>query len=129
MDNERLRVLAVDDDATSRVLFGAIAKRYDLQITVVCDCDDALSALTTTQFDVLLMDWQLPNMNGMECVRLLRKDESSVGKDIPIIAVTAHALDGHREQCLEAGCNDYLSKPFKADELNATIRRWASRSA
>ena len=129
MEEKRLKVLAVDDDATSRLLFGAIANQYDLQITVVGNCDDAQSALATTDFDVVLMDWQLPSMDGMDWVRLLRKDGSSVGKDVPIIAVTAHALDGHREHCLQAGCNDYLSKPFRVEELNAKIRRWALRSS
>jgi two-component system, sensor histidine kinase and response regulator len=100
-----------------------------------------LDALTRTAYDVILMDCQMPEMDGFEATRRIRELEASSGlgtqhsalhsrppRHLPIVAVTAHAITGDRERCLTAGMDDYLSKPFVQDQLHAVLLRWLPQS-
>jgi CheY-like chemotaxis protein len=84
---------------------------------------EAVERATEADFDVILMDCQMPEMDGFEATRRIRGNESS-GRHVPIIAMTANALVGDRERCLDAGIDDYMTKPVKADTLEATPDRW-----
>jgi CheY-like chemotaxis protein len=86
---------------------------------------DALSALDEGRFDLILMDVSMPDLDGYETTRIIRRRDTASSARIPIIAMTAHALQGDRDRCLEVGMDDYISKPISAAELLEKIRRWA----
>ena len=86
---------------------------------------EAVTAAETDRFDLVLMDLQMPEMDGLEAAALIRASQRSGGRHLPIIAMTAHALEGDRERCLEAGMDGYTSKPINAEELFAAIESWA----
>jgi CheY-like chemotaxis protein len=84
---------------------------------------EALAALARVPYDLVLMDCQMPEVDGFEATRLIRHSEAGTERHIPIIALTANAMEGDRERCLEAGMDDYVSKPIRPDDLYATIDR------
>ena len=86
-------------------------------MTIANNGKEAISAVTSQQFDIVLMDVEMPEMDGLEATAAIRTWEKSRGKHVPIIAMTAHAMKSHREMCLEAGMDDYVSKPIRAQEL------------
>jgi CheY-like chemotaxis protein len=88
---------------------------------------EALAAFNPANFDLVLMDCQMPNMDGLDATRFIRMKESAIfpaHKKIPIIALTAHAMPEDRERCIAAGMNDYLPKPFDVSDLHRVIERW-----
>ncbi len=89
---------------------------------IVPDCIQAIDALKCNDFDVILLDWRMPEIDGEECTKRIK--QLSHCKHTPIIAVTALAMSGDRETCLRAGVDDYLSKPFTIDELRTLILKW-----
>ena len=114
-----LRAVVADDSPTVRALLKQILEA-DPEIQVVGLAKDGLEAVELVQAlrpDVVTMDIQMPRMNGFQATRALR----SAGHDLPIIALTAAAMDGDREQCLAAGCTNYLSKPIHRDRLLGMI--------
>jgi CheY-like chemotaxis protein len=84
---------------------------------------EALTLYEQGTFDLILMDIQMPEIDGLQATAEIRERESVTGEHIPIIALTAHAIKGDRERCLQAGMDDYLSKPIQPGELTAAIRR------
>ena len=85
------------------------------------------AALETCQFDLVLMDVQMPELSGTDATRTVRAQEQATGGHIPIIAMTAHAMKGDEERCLEAGMDDYVSKPIQVAMLHQTIARVLAR--
>jgi CheY-like chemotaxis protein len=92
-------------------------------ITLVSNGREALEALDLLPFDLVFMDVQMPEMNGTDAARAIREMEKGTGLHVPIIALTAHAMSGDRELCLEAGCDGYLSKPMQGSKLKLEIQR------
>jgi CheY-like chemotaxis protein len=93
----------------------------------VMDGVEAMSALDKGVFDLLLMDIQMPRLDGLKTTRMIRDREVETGAHLPIIAMTANAMKGDREKCIEAGMDDYISKPLNAKQLAETIHRVMTR--
>ncbi|WP_426700798.1 response regulator [Rhodanobacter sp. Col0626] len=117
------RVLLVDDDMRNLFALSKVLRGWGLQVSMAQDGYKALKVLETEQRpEVVLMDIMMPGMDGYETIRTIRKLPDFM--DLPIIAVTAKAMTGDREVCLQMGANDYLSKPIDIDKLAATLRVW-----
>jgi PAS domain S-box-containing protein len=117
-----LRVLLAEDNLLNQVLAVRILEKRGHSVTVTDTGARALAALERVQFDLVLMDVQMPEMDGVETTARIRELERSTGVHIPIIAMTAHAMKGDRERCLKAGMDGYVSKPIKAAELFRVIQ-------
>ncbi len=116
-----LRILMAEDNAINQRVGKLILQKAGYIIDLVADGNEALEAYRHHRYEVILMDCQMPTMDGFEASKLIRQ----FGDPQPtIIAVTANALVGERERCLNAGMDDYLSKPFHADQLVAVVRKW-----
>jgi signal transduction histidine kinase/ActR/RegA family two-component response regulator len=118
------RVLVAEDNPVNQIVVARALERAGCVPEIVADGRQALDALAAGAFDVILMDCQMPVLDGYEATRELRRREAPSGAHVPVIAMTAHALAGAADECLAAGMDDYLSKPLQRDELNAALRRW-----
>ncbi len=116
-----LRLLLAEDGETNRIVVQAMLKDSGYQIDVAHDGQEAVDAVSRFPYDVVLMDVYMPNMDGLEATRRIRALER--GKDIPIIALTANAMDGDREKFIDTGMTDYLPKPVKKNDLLAALAR------
>ncbi|MGA8026432.1 MAG: response regulator, partial [Bryobacteraceae bacterium] len=118
---EPLRILMAEDNLINQRVGKLILLRAGFNIDLVADGNEAFEAHRANPYHVILMDCQMPIMDGFEASRQIR----SLGEPQPaIIAVTANALVGERERCLRAGMDDYLSKPFQAEQLVAIVKKW-----
>ncbi len=116
-----LQVLLADDNVVNQKLMLSILEKRQCVVETAWTGREVLRALEKRSFDVILMDLQMPEMDGSETTAAIREKEKSTGKHVPIIAVTAHALHGDRERCLAAGMDGYISKPIIIKELFAAI--------
>lgn len=116
-----IRVLLVEDNDLNQKIVSQMLVNYGFEITVANDGLECLRLLQENHFDVILMDMQMPVMDGYETTRMIRQYEEL--QHIPVIAMTAHAMAGDREKCLVSGCTSYIAKPFKAEELAREIRK------
>ena len=119
-------VLIVEDDPVQQLFMRILCEKLGFEVDLVANGSDALRAIENCIgcYDAILMDWKMPTMDGLAATRAIRELESASGVHTPIIAVTAKSLKGDREHCLEAGMDDYLSKPFKADVFRSTLLHW-----
>ena len=127
---KRLRVLVAEDNTTNRIIAIKMLEKLGHVAEAVGNGWEAVESLRHMPYDVVLMDCQMPIMDGFEATRAIRDPGSLVrNPEIPVIALTAHALKGDRELCLEAGMDDYLSKPVSPQELAAALERWSSHGS
>lgn len=120
-------ILIVEDNPTQQKVLAYLAKHHGFDAHIVSTAGEAIAALERSeQYQLMLMDWSLPDMTGLDCTVAIRLAEKGSTRHIPIIAMTGHALEGDRERCLQAGMDDYLSKPFTANEFRAVLLRWIS---
>ena len=125
--SSKLRILLAKDSMVNQRLVAAFLEEQGHAVTAVDNGTKLLAALEARKFDLVLMDVQMPEMDGLEATARIRAMERQTGTHIPIIALTAHALKGDRGQCLEAGMDGYLAKPIRANELFDTIEAvWAA---
>ena len=124
-----LRVLVVEDDSTNCILVTNILKRNGYAVAIAKDGLEAVEKYSLDSLDLILMDVQMPNMNGLQATAAIRNLEQASGRHTPILALTAHAMDGDRERCIEAGMDDYLSKPINAKDLLSKIASLITRAA
>jgi CheY-like chemotaxis protein len=123
----QLRVLLAEDSLVNQKLAVALLERRGHLVTVANNGREALVATESQEFDLVLMDVQMPEMDGYEATRAIRMAERQSGLHLPIIAVTAHAFKGDEARCLAAGMDAYISKPISAAELYQAIQTVASR--
>ena len=116
------RILLVEDNAINRQVARELLESVGLRVSDAVNGAEAVTALDRGSYDLVLMDIQMPEMDGYEATRRIRADGRFA--DLPIIAMTAHALSGDRERCLEAGMNDHLGKPIDPPKLYSVLRRW-----
>jgi len=124
-----LNILLAEDNAVNQKLAGRLFEKRGHHVTVVCNGRDALSALEKESFDLVLMDVQMPEMDGLEAIRLLREKEKASGHRQPVVAMTALVMKGDRERCIEAGMDGYLSKPIRAHELDEVLENYLARGS
>jgi len=117
----RLKVLLAEDNAVNQLLASRILESLDHHVTVVSNGREALSAAQAGRFDLIVMDVQMPEMDGFEATAAIRKLEKATGKHIPIIAMTAHAMKGDRERCLAASMDGYVSKPIRVADVEQAV--------
>ncbi len=120
-------LLAEDNAVNQRLMIGILKKRGHF-VTTVDNGRKVLEALRSQQFDLILMDVQMPELDGLEATRAIRLAEQETEGHIPIIALTAHAMKGDRELCIEAGMDDYLTKPVEPKAVHEIIAQWTSLS-
>ncbi len=118
-----LKILLVEDNQVNQMVASSLLKKLGHQVDHAENGQRALEALEADRYDLVLMDCQMPVMDGYEATRRIRKNPN--WRDLPIIAVTANVMQGDREDCIAAGMNDYVTKPYNRDELRAAITRWA----
>jgi CheY-like chemotaxis protein len=120
-------ILVVDDHETQRMLFKLLVEHLKIAVHVVASAAEALEAVETYKFDGILMDVRMPDIDGLECAKKIRALEIISGHHIPIIAVTACCFSTDKDNCLNAGMDDYLSKPFSLVQLEEKLDLWIRR--
>jgi signal transduction histidine kinase/HPt (histidine-containing phosphotransfer) domain-containing protein len=122
-----LKILLAEDSLYNQKLAVALLQRKGHEVVVANNGAEAVGLSRSQPFDLVLMDVQMPEMDGLEATRTIREREAQTGAHVPIVAMTAQAMAGDRERCLEAGMDDYLTKPVRSAELYATIAQVVGR--
>jgi CheY-like chemotaxis protein len=123
------RILLVEDNAVNRTLAQRLLEKRDFTVTIAIDGRQAIAATENAEFDLVLMDIQMPEMDGFEATTEIRKREKLTGRRTPIVALTAHALKEDRERCLSAGMDAYVTKPIRPAELFSVMQNVLESSA
>ncbi|MBZ5632966.1 MAG: response regulator [Acidobacteriia bacterium] len=125
--NTQSRVLVAEDNVVNQALARRLLEKRGYAVSVVKDGRAAVEAVKHERFDIVLMDIQMPNMDGFEATAAIRRHEQLTGIRVPIVALTAHALKGDDERCLAAGMDAYISKPIRQEDLYVTIENMLGR--
>ena len=125
-ERARVRILVAEDNRINQqVAIGILANLGCERVDVAANGKEAITCLEHVPYDMVLMDCEMPEMDGFEATAIIRDPRSAVrNHEVPVIALTAHSVEGDREKCLEAGMNDYLDKPVMPDALAAVVDRW-----
>ena len=127
-ESQELKILVAEDNKINQKVVKGMFKKLGLMIEIVPDGAKALEAATSGQkFDLLFMDCQMPGMDGYEATTKIREYELKHGGHLPIIAMTANAMEGDKQRCLDTGMDDYIAKPLKLDTLGAMLSRWHNK--
>lgn len=127
---QQVRVLLAEDNTVNQAVAQAMLAKIGYRVTLVANGREALQALKDADFDLVLMDCEMPEMDGYEATRRIRDSRAKTrNPQIPIIAVTADAMSGDREKCLQAGMSDYIAKPVELPNLASTLTKWLKLAA
>ena len=118
----------VDDNPVNRLLAARLVEKQGHAVVSAVSGREAIESLEKQTFDLILMDVQMPDLDGFEATQVIREKERGTGNRVPIIALTAHAMEGDRNRCLAAGMDGYVSKPITAQALLAAIESALSTS-
>lgn len=128
-DKSKVKILIAEDNPTNQIVATTILKKLGYKSDAVANGLEAVNSLRKVPYDLVLMDCQMPEMDGYEATRYIRDAKSGVlNNQIPIIAMTAYAMKGDREKCLDAGMNEYISKPVQIDKLSALLDEWLGKT-
>jgi CheY-like chemotaxis protein len=127
--HKQLRVLLAEDSLVNQKLAVCLLEKWGHRVSVAANGHQAIAAVAAQPFDLVLMDVQMPELDGLEATAAIRRSEAASGRHLPIVAMTAHAMVGDRERCLAAGMDGYLAKPIRARELLAVIEQVLSGGA
>lgn len=116
-----LKILLVEDQFINQKLMKNVLEKSGYEVTAASDGESALDLLSKNKFDIILMDIQMPELNGYEVAKKFREMEKISGERTPILAMTANSLAGDREKSLDSGMDDYIAKPLNMTEINARI--------
>jgi len=122
-------ILLVDDRDSNRMVALLLLQKLGFGVDVVSSGLEAVEAALRANYQIILMDVQMPEFDGFDATRAIREAEANTGRRTPIIALTALAMDGDKERCLAAGMDDYISKPYNLQTLKETLGRWMSNTA
>jgi hypothetical protein len=120
---QSLRILVAEDNMVNQKLAVASLEKMGHQVELAATGAEALAKWRQGKFDLVLMDVQMPGMDGLEVARRIRQEERTLGTHIPVIAMTARSMGGDRERCIEVGMDDYVSKPVSSRDLYQKIAR------
>jgi CheY-like chemotaxis protein len=120
-------ILLAEDNVVNRRVALRVLEKEGHRVVVANNGAEVLKALDQSEFDAVLMDVQMPEMGGFEATAKIRERERGSRLHVPIIAMTAHAMSGDRERCLEAGMDDYITKPIRATALIELLRKYRSQ--
>ena len=120
------KILLAEDNDINRMIAAIVLKSNGYHITEVLDGKEAVTQLSMQPFDLVLMDMQMPFMDGLEATRIIRKH---INKKVPIIALTANEIKHEKDRCVQAGMNDFLMKPFDEKDLVSIIKKWINKPA
>lgn len=122
-------ILLVEDDPVNQQVGTLTLKKLGYSSIIASDGREAIEILTKETFDLVLMDLQMPVMDGYETAKTIRDINSPVmDHKIPIVALTAHALDTDRKRCMDVGMDDYITKPFRKEKLDEVIKKWGLKT-
>ncbi len=127
-NEDHVDILVAEDNEVNRIVFTQILASLPYSYRIVEDGEQAVTAYSQCRPRLMLFDVSMPVMNGLDAARAIRAIEAPLGKRTPIVAVTAHALKGDMEMCMQAGMDDYLTKPVSPNRLQATIEKWTDRT-
>ena len=122
---KRAKVLVVEDNIVNQKLALRMLEKRGCRVDIAANGREAVNASARMAYDCIFMDCQMPEMDGFEATAAIRAHEVQTGNHVPIIAMTANAMQGDRERCLEAGMDDYISKPVRSEALEAVLQKWA----
>jgi CheY-like chemotaxis protein len=124
-ENQRFNILLAEDNETNQMVTEAILRTLGYRIDIADNGAEAVKSLQEHDYDLVLMDCQMPVMDGFAATAIIRAGDSGIrNPKVPIIALTANAMDSDRDQCLNAGMDDYLSKPVTADKMGIALAKW-----
>lgn len=124
-----IRVLLVEDNAMNQKVAMWMLEKHGCHVDVAVNGLEAVDISARLDYDCIFMDCRMPEMDGFAATAAIRQREATLGTHVPIIAMTANAMIGDREQCLDAGMDDYMPKPIRADDIELILQRWARRSS
>jgi CheY-like chemotaxis protein len=122
-------ILLVEDRDSNRMVALLLLKKLGFGVDVVASGLEAVEAAVKRNYKAILMDVQMPEFDGFDATRAIRQAEEKTGRHTPIIALTALAMEGDRERCLQAGMDDYISKPYNLQQLKDALMKWVETSA